>query len=892
MAPRPPRPQVRTSSNNDQQQQGQRGLVRAMRGLQGFAGQAGAAYKRLGETIEQLVPIVGKAAMAFGELRDSLRGVADQIDESAGKLGSMRNTLAMIVPLQSAINRNFITMTQTAMAAGQSGSMAFSTMARNAGMAAASTGGGLMASLTSLLNPMTLIAAAAAVVYVAIFKWDEVPVLLKIIMLAVSPLVVVIRVLANVVNTVLLPFRAMAGAIRLVIGTVTGLVRGVLALPGVLLSAAGAAARFGAAVARNIAGLAMSAFRGLRSAVAGISAVGGILSGIGDDVTNAAKRITTPLTDAAGKFATAGVAAAALATASGLTTASVQAMGYAAELSGSSAEELSRGVQAANTAIAEASAGNPKAIATFEALGAKLEDLEQMSPDARFQELGMAIATLADPLDRARMAAEVFGSAGEALLPMFDRGRKGLQNMWREADKMGLIMSGPQVKAAKELTAAQSLLQNSYKGLWQQLGAAVAPALMQAAKQMATVVQAVTNWVQRNPALIDQVFRIAQRVVAVASAIGTMGSVLAVATPNLLALGAAAGAGYLVWGQYGDAIKNSMGSGLAYLENFASEATVVLDGIWAAISAGNLELAVEIAWAGALAAWSTGLADMASMAGDTFGGILSALSAGNFASAGEQAMLALQTAFQDGVGFLDDIFTSLQNITDQTITYVMQGVNTAIQYFAKLAMAGVDKLAGFMQRMEKYDFTGELQSMRIDMQLAATQSGIGRAAAEDVTKKNDELQTRSDARQKKRQDELAARDEQRAEKILRLEDDRRTLADQAGMDSGVAVAANQGNLAKLIARAQAAAQAAQIQQADDIDRQRQLQAAARGSAVGPAIGATFSAAALMALGGVKNTAQDRTAKAAEQTAAQIGDLVSLQKEQVALARVNALVFQP
>ena len=49
---------------------------------------------------------------------------------------------------------------------------------------------------------------------------------------------------------------------------------------------------------------------------------------------------------------------------------------------------------------------------------------------------------------------------------------------------------------------------------------------------------------------------------------------------------------------------------------------------------------------------------------------------------------------------------------------------------------------------------------------------------------------------------------------------------------------------------------------------------------------------LLALGGGKNTVQDRTAKAAETTAAKIGDLVSLQKEAVALARVNAMVFQP
>ena len=60
---------------------------------------------------------------------------------------------------------------------------------------------------------------------------------------------------------------------------------------------------------------------------------------------------------------------------------------------------------------------------------------------------------------------------------------------------------------------------------------------------MAYVIQAVTAWVKANPELIRQVFSSASRVVAVASAVASLGGVLAVATPQLIALGAAAAAG-------------------------------------------------------------------------------------------------------------------------------------------------------------------------------------------------------------------------------------------------------------------------------------------------------------------------------------------------------------
>jgi hypothetical protein len=243
------------------------------------------------------------------------------------------------------------------------------------------------------------------------------------------------------------------------------------------------------------------------------------------------------------------------------------------------------------------------------------------------------------------------------------------------------------------------------------------------------------------------------------------------------------------------------------------------------------------------------------------------------------------------MGVLDDIWTGLKNVIDQTVTYVMQGVNIAVQQLAKLALAGIGKLVEFSKAIEAYDPTGKLRVMRLDMQLAVSNAGIGAIAGGDITAKNAAVQAESDKRQQARRDEFTAREVDRQDKIIRLEDERRTIASEADTGAAAAVAATQGNLAALMARAQAAAQAAQQQQADEIDRQRQL-AAVTQSRTGPSIGATFSAATLMALGGGKNTIQDRTVKAAEKTAKKLDDLVSLQKEAVALAKVNKLAFAP
>ena len=864
-----------------------RGLQRAMRGLQGFASQARGAYSRLNETLLKLIPTVQQAGGAFGALRDTLRTTVPVINDAATSFGRVRYALATTIPLVSALTTQFAGLAATMRVAGSTGTSSIGTLAAAAGRAAVSTGA-MSAGMVAVLGPLAAIAAAAALAYAAMFKWQDMPLWLKGILLVASPLVLAIRAIATAWSIATAPMRAFTGAISLVrsaiTGTVTGIVTLTTALVRGLVSATASIVRFGASVVRSIGSGVRSAISGtvatVQSGLAVFNRLGNVLSGLGGELQSLAARIVDPLTEAARQFAVAGTALAGFAAQTGLSVEQAAALGYAAERSGSSVEAMASALQTVNTKLLEAQGGSVAAAQAFTQLGLDVNRLSAMAPEDRFTAIGTAIAGLAAPLERAKAASDAFGSSSETLIDMFARGQAGIAQMRREAERLGLIMTGPQIKAAKDLTDAQKLLKDSFTGLWRSLGAAVAPQLADTAKQMAAVVQAVTAWVKNNQPLIAQVFRIASTIAGVATGLSAVASALAVATPGLVALTAAAAAGWVAWEKYGSSAMQAMGSVMTFLQSLYDETMRVMGGIWDAIQAGDLELAVQIAWLGARKAWESGLQSLAAVTNEAFSGILQALSAGEWQNAAQQAWLTIKIAFSEGLNYLDQLWTGLQTTIDGVITYLRQQVNVGISELAKLALAGIEKISAVARVLEKYDPTGKIGSARLAMLEAARATGITKAANVDPAVANAALDEAAQARTNDRRDALALRQDARTGDILAAYDQRAGL--QATATKAAQATGTGSDLDAALARAAAARAAATEKQADEIDRRGKLAAAASaaGGRAQEGFGAQFSGAALLALsgGGLQN-AQDRTAKATEAAAKNTAEMVVLQKEQ-------------
>jgi hypothetical protein len=92
-----------------------------------------------------------------------------------------------------------------------------------------------------------------------------------------------------------------------------------------------------------------------------------------------------------------------------------------------------------NVAAAAAGAGN--AGKAFAELGLKAAQLKTLKPDQQFEVIAEALSRVASQGDRARLAQEIFGKGGVSLIRIVGDGAKGLAEMRKQADALGITLS-------------------------------------------------------------------------------------------------------------------------------------------------------------------------------------------------------------------------------------------------------------------------------------------------------------------------------------------------------------------------------------------------------------------------------------------------------------------
>jgi len=98
----------------------------------------------------------------------------------------------------------------------------------------------------------------------------------------------------------------------------------------------------------------------------------------------------------------------------GLTTDEVQKLSYVAQQSGNSIDELTGAIGQMQNRL---SSGDKSAVASVKELGINLQALMTSSPAAQMEMIATAIAKIPDPADRTRIAMDLFGKTGTAILP-------------------------------------------------------------------------------------------------------------------------------------------------------------------------------------------------------------------------------------------------------------------------------------------------------------------------------------------------------------------------------------------------------------------------------------------------------------------------------------------
>ena len=134
----------------------------------------------------------------------------------------------------------------------------------------------------------------------------------------------------------------------------------------------------------------------------------------------------------------------------GIAADELQRYAHAADLSGASIESVEKAVKRMAKVVRDGDRGLSTAVDALNELGLSADSLRGKSPTETFDAMTTAIAAVEDPLRKAALAQEVFGRAGTQLLPMLEGGAKGLADLKKEADDLGMIMSPQDVANAEK----------------------------------------------------------------------------------------------------------------------------------------------------------------------------------------------------------------------------------------------------------------------------------------------------------------------------------------------------------------------------------------------------------------------------------------------------------
>lgn len=171
-----------------------------------------------------------------------------------------------------------------------------------------------------------------------------------------------------------------------------------------------------------------------------------------------------------------------LANRTGVSTQSLQAYQFAAEVSGVSIETFGRSIQKLLINLGEAQTGNKAAIKSFADLGISVAELAGLTPEQTFERVAAAISELPNPSQQAAAAVGLFGKAGAELVPVFREGAGFLGEMRAEAERLGLVLNQDQVQGLAALDDTIGKVSASFQALQQRIVAELAPALTQVAE--------------------------------------------------------------------------------------------------------------------------------------------------------------------------------------------------------------------------------------------------------------------------------------------------------------------------------------------------------------------------------------------------------------------------
>lgn len=197
--------------------------------------------------------------------------------------------------------------------------------------------------------------------------------------------------------------------------------------------------------------------------IAAGAAMGAVVTELAHKAVDFAKEFVTSFSDVGGEVRK-------LQRTLGGTPEDMSRLRFAAEEVGVSVDTLGRGMRILSTHIT-------KNDAQAKSLGVSFRDANgHLLPSTQIvQNLADKFSKMPNGLEKTALAVKAFGRSGTEMIPILNLGAKGLEDMYKNSDKLGLTMSGKDLAAAKDFTMKQRELKAAIQGAQLAIGRQLVP---------------------------------------------------------------------------------------------------------------------------------------------------------------------------------------------------------------------------------------------------------------------------------------------------------------------------------------------------------------------------------------------------------------------------------
>ncbi len=215
----------------------------------------------------------------------------------------------------------------------------------------------------------------------------------------------------------------------------------------------------------------------------------------------------------------------------GMSAKAYQEWDYIIGQNGGNVDGLQMGFKALSMQMDMARKGSKDSISTFRRLGVAIKDNtgKLRSQEDVFNDSVAALLRMKNPTEKAIAAQKLFGKAAIDMKPLLNQSAESIEDLRKEAHKLGLIMDDGAVSGAVKLGDTLDALKRSFGMVGMSLGVQLIPVVQQLADQL------INNLPQIKAALTPAI-------TAFAEAIGFACSHLDVIIPAVTALGSTLGA--------------------------------------------------------------------------------------------------------------------------------------------------------------------------------------------------------------------------------------------------------------------------------------------------------------------------------------------------------------